>query len=375
MTQKNKYNLDRNIPAEIARTVRKNSGFGCVICGSAFYHYDHFNPLFEEAKEHNASGITLLCAEHHDSKSRGRLSTDAIIKAVKNPKCLQDGFSYGPLEFGTKGAIIQIGSTLFFNPKSIITINGKSILSISPPDETQSPFLLTFITDDNPNANRIINNEWIGDSRSWDITTQGRKIIVKEALGKIILEIENIPGVKFILHQIDIIVQGFKVQSKNIAPKKIGSIVIQNEKIITITNPRGREIARFGETDDSLNQIRWENALEIVGEYMNGDLLNTIMKGGHLTMLSNPDNPIKIIGNIFTSVKLTYGVDRRVQEFIEITKKISEKFKKVGYNKFRLTPTEKENFKTNLRVLKHTFLINQLTEEDRKFVQALNEKL
>jgi hypothetical protein len=131
MSETNKHGLKRDIPADVKRIVRKNSGFGCVICGLAFYHYEHFNPEFENATQHIASGITLLCGNHHDAKTRNRISKQTIINAVQNPRSLQDGFSWGPLEFGFKEPIIQIGTPCFLNPTSIITINDESIFSIS----------------------------------------------------------------------------------------------------------------------------------------------------------------------------------------------------------------------------------------------------
>ena len=372
---KNQFGLPRAIPPSIALEVRKNCGFGCVICGSAFYHYDHYQPEFNEAKEHNAKGITLLCAEHHDAKTRGRISTESVITASINPRCKQDGFSYGPLEFGTKSSVIQIGTTLFLESKNIICINGESVLSIRPPEVDNGPFLLTLVTEDTHSSNRIVDNEWIGDANSWDITTVGRKIIVKDRNRLIILEIENIPGDKFIIHQINISYRSFKIVSKNISKKVIDSVLITEEKIITIINPLGREIARIGNNGENLNEIKWENALEVVGNYMIASLENINLKGGNINILTNPKTPVSLIGNTFTSVKLNLGIDKKVKDFIEDAKRLIKDLKKVNGNKQCIDPKRRIKFKNQYRLLHHTFLINQLTVEDKSFIADFIRKI
>ena len=372
---KNKFDLTRHIPAEVKREVRRNCGFGCAICGSAFYHYEHYNPEFNEANEHNANGITLLCAQHHDAKTRGRISTETIINAAANPKCKQEGFSYGPLEFGIKSSIVQIGSTLFLDSRNIIYVNGEPVLSIKPPEEDNGPFLLTLVTEDSHNSNRIVDNEWIGDAQSWDITTEGRSIIVRDQIGKILLELENIPRVRFVLRQINITYRNFKIITKNIKQKEFDGILVPEEKILTITNPLEREIARIGASGGGLNEIKWENALEIIGNYMNPVLENVNIKGGNINLLCNDKSPMRIVGNTFESVKLNLGIDIKVEEFIEETNALLKDFTKVNKNKYRISPKRRAKLKNNYNILRYTSLINQLTKKDREFISEFIRKL
>ena len=55
MAKENEHGLPRHIPADVARAVRQECGFGCVICGVALIQYEHFDPEFAEAREHVAS--------------------------------------------------------------------------------------------------------------------------------------------------------------------------------------------------------------------------------------------------------------------------------------------------------------------------------
>lgn len=72
---KNKHGLSRTIPDKIKEQVRKNSGFGCVICGVGIIEYEHVNPEFKDCTEHNSENITLLCPTCHSKKTRGFLSS------------------------------------------------------------------------------------------------------------------------------------------------------------------------------------------------------------------------------------------------------------------------------------------------------------
>ena len=62
MTQKNQYDLSREIPADVKRAVRQACGYGCVICGSAIIEYEHVDPTFNEAREHDPTA-RLCCQE------------------------------------------------------------------------------------------------------------------------------------------------------------------------------------------------------------------------------------------------------------------------------------------------------------------------
>ena len=89
--KKNKNGLSRNIDSETKRIIRQKCGFGCVICGCAIYQFEHVDPVFSEAKEHNPDNIVLLCATCHDSVTRGIWSKEKVKIAAKNPKCYQKG--------------------------------------------------------------------------------------------------------------------------------------------------------------------------------------------------------------------------------------------------------------------------------------------
>lgn len=88
MTETNKFGLTRNIPESVKRKIRQYCGFGCVVCGISIGHYEHIDPSFKDAVEHDPQKIAYLCGACHDKVSRGFWSKEKIKKARSNPWCI-----------------------------------------------------------------------------------------------------------------------------------------------------------------------------------------------------------------------------------------------------------------------------------------------
>ena len=123
---KNDHELSREIPSEIKREVRKRCGFGCVVCGSAIYEYEHFDPEFKDAKEHIADGIALLCPTDHRRKEKKLLSREKYLEAIANPKAFETNKAYTDWEDADFAPTIFIGNKIFKGGTSILKIDIKS---------------------------------------------------------------------------------------------------------------------------------------------------------------------------------------------------------------------------------------------------------
>lgn len=77
----NQHGLSRYIPADVKLEVRRRSKNGCVVCRGMVYDYEHIDPEFADAKEHNPDNICLLCPHHHGEVTRGRLSKAQVRSA------------------------------------------------------------------------------------------------------------------------------------------------------------------------------------------------------------------------------------------------------------------------------------------------------
>ena len=166
MTNKNEYGLDRYIPSDVRSKVRQNSNFGCVNWRTAIYEFEHFEPDFKDASEHNPEGIALLCPTCHALVTKGRLPKSVVAKKYQQVKSEKKPIPPKDNEFFqnySKNLNIQLGYSLFREFKSIINIDGKDVLSYLFDEESDSYVVSgAFYGLDGKELFRIENNEWIG---------------------------------------------------------------------------------------------------------------------------------------------------------------------------------------------------------------------
>lgn len=218
----NRFGLTRSIPANVALSVRRRCGFGCVVCGSAVYEYDHFLPEFKDAKSHDPNGIVLLCPNHHRAKG-SLLSIGALKKCADMPYCKTNGFSHIPMEIDN--LTVELGPLIARHCKTVLEVSGgggvdrilhenyllnwnpivfwpvtEKVVWFEPPEEEGAPLRLNVILNDEKSAmlGLIINNDWEGSELNADIITISRStsfaIQVKNGLGNKIFDLELFPG-------------------------------------------------------------------------------------------------------------------------------------------------------------------------------------
>src|SRR4051794_24115894 len=193
MSNMNKQGLSRDIPSNVALTVRKHCGFGCVVCGCAIYTYEHVDPTFEEATIHDPAKIVLLCGGCHDKVTRRWLSKETVKQHAMNPAALQAGFSFGPFDFGSNQPEVKIGQLHTKRMRNIIQIMGDTILAVDAPEEQGAPFRLSTVLHDQSGNEviRILNNEWQTPTSNWDVVVKGPRIITRSASGDITLRLRH----------------------------------------------------------------------------------------------------------------------------------------------------------------------------------------
>lgn len=193
-------------------------------------------------------------------------------------------------------------------------------------------------------------NEWITNNDSWDITTVGNRIIVKNNKKKKILDIEYNLGNVFIFHVLNIKYKSIVIETLNIRAKRIGKYNCKKQKVIRIINSQGIEISRFGSNSQEYNEINWPNALEVKDDYMNPILSHLNLKNGDFYYQHNSDNPTMNFCNISAST-VNVGLASEICDFIDYIKKILSR---------EATKEEINKFKNWYKYLKHVRLIEQL---------------
>ncbi|HDM8161811.1 TPA: SEC-C domain-containing protein [Vibrio harveyi] len=212
----NKYGLTDTIASPVKREVRQRCGFGCVNCGNAVYQYEHLEPTFAEAKEHNPDHIVLLCGGCHDRVSRKILSKDTIKLRSQNPVCKQSGFSFGPFDLGLVEPTVTIGTLTCKNVESLIQIDGESIFSIKKSECEGAPFRINaYLADrDGVEVLKITDNEWITSTANWDVEVVGPKITIRKNLGDITLALRTEAPHSLIVERLEMVHRGVKISCR-----------------------------------------------------------------------------------------------------------------------------------------------------------------
>lgn len=184
------------IPLPIQREVRQRCGFGCVICGFPLYEYEHMEG-WANVQRHVAEEITLLCDQHHREKTVGLLPLNVVREADKNPHNKRSGTSK-PYTFFFSGdeVVVEIGGNTFVTKDSgygtamiPLGIDNVPVLGFVIAD---SHLLLNLVIFDE--MNRLIlhirNNEMVYKTGVWDISFIGTRLIIREGLRKLLIEVD-----------------------------------------------------------------------------------------------------------------------------------------------------------------------------------------
>jgi hypothetical protein len=234
--------LKRCIPTDTKQKVRQRCGFGCIICGHAFYHYHHFDPPFAEAEKHDPDGITLLCGQDHDLAHSGFLPVSVIRECNQKPKSLDVGFSHAPFYIGQDQSLIVIfGNVTFIETPTIIEAFGEPILKIEPSEKIGAPFMLSGTFYDNK-GNRILEicqNELRNPIGDWDIEVKRPRIIIRRAPRKIALQM-SIKSPRIVVEKIDMFYEGFRIKGKE--NEAISFFDRNGSPIHVISPPKTKEI-------------------------------------------------------------------------------------------------------------------------------------
>ena len=195
----------RNIPLPIQREIRQRCGFGCVICGIPLYEYEHMEE-WANVQRHVADEITLLCDQHHREKTAGLLPKEAVREANDKPYNLKDGVSKPyDLHFSGAQAEILIGGNGFtcedqgYGTIMVpISVDGTPLIGFVIAD---GHLLLNLVIFDEFNCPvlHINNNQLFYSVSPWDIQLVGKKLSIREAHRKILIEIEFQPPNKVVI--------------------------------------------------------------------------------------------------------------------------------------------------------------------------------
>jgi len=234
--QCNAHGLSRDIPDPIARTIRQQCGFGCVICGCAIYTYHHYDPPFAEATEHDPERIALLCPRCHGYVEKGIWSNAKVSGHHRNPKCKELSFSLGAFDLGDDQPDLILGWLIIRQPAVILEMFGRPLLWVEPPEVPAGPFRLSghFFDESGKPILSIGKNEWKSYTRNWDVEVVGPRIICRVSSRHLALVLCSNPP------------KGLAVERLRMFYEQ-GSITVEADQgQVTVTSPDGSRISLAG---------------------------------------------------------------------------------------------------------------------------------
>jgi trigger factor len=178
------------------RNVRQRCGFGCVICGTPIYDYDHIEN-WSEVREHEESNLTLLCVQHHREKTNGLLPVDVVKVANATPYNVEHGITapYG-LHFGGQQVDFILGSVRFRSmggPTFVpIMVDDQAILAFHEIDGDLGIYIVDY-DDFNYPILVIEHNVLRVGLNSWDVSFIGQELTIRTGPGEIKLAIKFEP--------------------------------------------------------------------------------------------------------------------------------------------------------------------------------------
>lgn len=138
----NRFGLSRLIPDDVKEIIRKNSGFGCVICGAIPYEYEHIDPEFKDAKVHDPDCMALLCPTHNHMKFKGLLSVHDVKEHAKRPYTMIQ--NYASFKFVRPGERFRwkFPKIELVGNSEDICVDGKPVLSITSGGVPNEPIMI-----------------------------------------------------------------------------------------------------------------------------------------------------------------------------------------------------------------------------------------
>jgi hypothetical protein len=173
-----------------------------VICGDAIFTFEHIEPGFANASEHDPKKITLLCGSHQLESTKGLLSKSKIRDADQHPYCKQLGHARHIFDLGGARPIILLGGNDFTECGPRIVIEGETLFEVFAPERHSHRWRLSAQFKDS--SDRVIceikENELLINSENSDVQQTARRFSMS-INGTLYLEMELQPPTSMIIRQ------------------------------------------------------------------------------------------------------------------------------------------------------------------------------
>lgn len=181
--------MARTVPAQVARQLRQEAGFGCCVCGNPVFEYHHL-VRWADDQHFRAEDMMVLCPNHHDMATKGAMP-EAVQREYKSlPRNIRDKRARGKLEVYQDYCAIKLGTMTLVNEGPFLQIDGNDVLVCYLSDRKLELSLKLYDEDDHLLV-EIERNEWVsGDPLPWDIQGEYQRLAIREKARKISLSLD-----------------------------------------------------------------------------------------------------------------------------------------------------------------------------------------
>jgi hypothetical protein len=181
--------MARTTPAQVARQLRQEAGFGCCLCGNPIFQYHHI-VRWADDQHFRPEDMMVLCPNHHGMATKAAMPEDVQRKYKSSPKNILDKRARGKLEVYQKYCAIKIGTMTLVNEGPFLRIDKNDLLACYLSDGKLEISLKLYNENDELLV-EIERNEWVsGDPLPWDIEGEYQRLKIREKAGKISLSLD-----------------------------------------------------------------------------------------------------------------------------------------------------------------------------------------
>ncbi len=132
---------------------------------------------------------------------------------MRAPRCKHTGFANEVFDIGIDHPSIVFGGITLTNCAIPIQVKDLPLFQIQGPEELGAPFRLTahFFNATGQPSLFIRDNEWFAFSSNWDVKTSGGAITIRDAPGRISLQLVAKPPHGLIIGKLDMYVYGYHI--------------------------------------------------------------------------------------------------------------------------------------------------------------------
>jgi len=156
-----------NIPLQIQRQLRKQSQYGCAMCGCPLLRYAHIVP-YNRIQAFLPENMIPLCPSHYAKYDNGDFSDSLLRDAKRNPH--NRLHPQDVLHVDSEEMVINVGKCKFINTYRILVVNDFDLITITRDSGKYLLLDINFFDKIDNLIATISENSWVAEKTTeWEI--------------------------------------------------------------------------------------------------------------------------------------------------------------------------------------------------------------